>query len=30
MDFSSTLPPDMTALIEKWRKYVDDGNVENL
>ena len=29
-DFSSTLPPDMTALIEKWRKYVDDGNVENL
>ena len=30
MDFSSTLPPDMTTLIEKWRKYVDDGNVENL
>ena len=30
MDFSSTLPPDMIALIEKWRKYVDDGNVENL
>lgn len=30
MDFSSTLPPDMTALIEKWRKYVEDGNVENL
>lgn len=30
MDFSSTLPPDMTALIEKWRKYIDDGNVENL
>lgn len=30
MDFSSTLPSDMTALIEKWRKYVDDGNVENL
>lgn len=30
MDFSSTLPHDMTALIEKWRKYVDDGNVENL
>ncbi|WP_296165153.1 RluA family pseudouridine synthase [uncultured Porphyromonas sp.] len=30
MDFSSTLPPDMTALFEKWRKYVDDGNVENL
>ena len=30
MDFSSTLPPDMTALIDKWRKYVDDGNVENL
>lgn len=30
MDFSSTLPPDMTALIEKWRKYVDDSNVENL
>ena len=30
MDFTSTLPPDMTALIEKWRKYVDDGNVENL
>ena len=30
LDFSSTLPPDMTALIEKWRKYVDDGNVENL
>ena len=30
MDFSSTLPPDMTALIEKCRKYVDDGNVENL
>ena len=30
MYFSSTLPPDMTALIEKWRKYVDDGNVENL
>lgn len=30
MDFTSELPEDMTALIQKWRSYVSDGNVENL
>ena len=24
MDFSAPLPPDMTALIERWRSYISN------
>ena len=29
MDFTSELPADITALLEKWRKYVGNWELEN-